>query len=203
MEETLKNLKDVNVVPFKGSRYVEPQTVSFRLSDSERTWDMIKSMGSVAIVLYHSGLDSAILVRQFRPPVWASQAKSSQELSSGFTYEICAGLIDKSGLAPVEIAREEILEECGYDVPVESISEVGDYLHACADLGTTEKIFYCEVDESQRATTGGGISEDGEAIEVLALPLAEAKDFLYDPAYAKSAAAIIGLQWLLHTKKRT
>ena len=72
-------------------------------------------------------------MRQFRPPVYLSilhnnvQTKSddlherAKELgnNSGFTLELCAGIIDKEGLSPIEIAKEEVLEETGYDVPLE------------------------------------------------------------------------------------
>lgn len=44
----------------------------------------------------------------------------------GFTLELCAGIIDKSKPF-IEIAREEVLEECGYDVPLERIEEVLTY----------------------------------------------------------------------------
>lgn len=43
-----------------------------------------------------------------------------------FTNELCAGIVDKSK-SLVEIAREEILEECGYNVPIERIELVMSY----------------------------------------------------------------------------
>ena len=43
-----------------------------------------------------------------------------------------------------------------------------------------------------RTTDGGGLSEDGEAIEVFSIPLADCEAFLFDSRYPKSAAAIIG-----------
>lgn len=46
--------------------------------------------------------------------------------SLGITLELCAGIIDKSKPF-IEIAREEVLEECGYDVPLERIEEVMTY----------------------------------------------------------------------------
>jgi len=212
MESTLSRLKNVSVGEFRGSRYVVPQTVSFDLKGSSRTWDMIKSMGSVAIVLYHKDLDAAVLVRQFRPPVWAHAASlegesgindedEEQDLAAGFNYELCAGLIDKKDLSAKEIAKEEILEECGYDVELEAIEKVTTYVHAAAHLGSREQIFYAQVDESMRKNEGGGLSEDGESIEVFALPLDECERFIMDPTYPKSAAAIIGLQWLLKKQK--
>ena len=112
MDSTLKNLRDVSIEPFKGSKYVVPQTVTFNLEGNARSWDMIRSMCSVAVVLYHKQLNSAILVRQFRPPVWAAQvpedAHDAVPLQQGFTYELCAGLIDKADLSPKEIAKEEV-----------------------------------------------------------------------------------------------
>ncbi|CAF88749.1 unnamed protein product, partial [Tetraodon nigroviridis] len=33
--------------------------------------------------------------------------------SAGVTYELCAGLVDKPDLSLEEIARQEVLEECG------------------------------------------------------------------------------------------
>lgn len=46
--------------------------------------------------------------------------------SLGITYELCAGLIDKD-VSPTEIAKMEIHEECGFDVPMESIEHVTSY----------------------------------------------------------------------------
>lgn len=43
--------------------------------------------------------------------------------SLGITHELCAGIVDKS-LPPEEIAREEVLEECGYNVPIENMTRI-------------------------------------------------------------------------------
>lgn len=52
-----------------------------------------------------------------------------------------------------------------------------------------------QVDESMRASAGGGQDHDGEAIEVLALPFAEAEDFIVNPALPKSPGLQFGLLW--------
>ena len=44
----------------------------------------------------------------------------------GVTYELCAGIVDKD-VSSAEIAKMEVLEECGYDVPVESLEVVSTY----------------------------------------------------------------------------
>ncbi|KAL0164363.1 hypothetical protein M9458_040116, partial [Cirrhinus mrigala] len=58
-----------------------------------------------------------------------SEDASSQQppASAGVTYELCAGLVDKPNLSLEEIARQEVLEECGYDVPVTKLRKITSY----------------------------------------------------------------------------
>lgn len=44
----------------------------------------------------------------------------------GITLELCAGIVDKD-LSLKEIAREEILEECGFNISSDRIEEVMTY----------------------------------------------------------------------------
>ena len=44
--------------------------------------------------------------------------------NDGITLELCAGIIDKADKTRREIARMEIFEECGYDVPLEAVEEI-------------------------------------------------------------------------------
>ncbi|KAI8514706.1 Nudix hydrolase 14, chloroplastic, partial [Branchiostoma belcheri] len=46
--------------------------------------------------------------------------------SQGVTYELCAGIVDKD-VSLKEIAQSEILEEVGFQVPLEKIEEVTSY----------------------------------------------------------------------------
>lgn len=46
---------------------------------------------------------------------------------AGVTYELCAGLVDKPDLSLEEIARQEVLEECGYDVPASKLKRITSY----------------------------------------------------------------------------
>jgi hypothetical protein len=106
--------------------------------------DVVSSHDSICVVLYHRDLDSLLVVRQFRPALYATLLRAAAEpaapnggrgedekvasvpLHRAFTCELCAGLIDKSK-AVEEIVREEVLEECGFDVPTESIRRLTAY----------------------------------------------------------------------------
>jgi UDP-sugar diphosphatase len=45
---------------------------------------------------------------------------------TGITLELCAGIVDKD-LPLEEVARIEVLEECGYDVPVSNLQRIISY----------------------------------------------------------------------------
>lgn len=47
--------------------------------------------------------------------------------SAGVTYELCAGIVDKPHLSLEEIACQEVLEECGYEVPVSKLRRITSY----------------------------------------------------------------------------
>lgn len=143
------------------------------------------------------------MVRQFRPAVCASvlrraeaNGKPSPQLDAGFTYELCAGLVDKNK-SLVEIAQEEIMEECGFNVPVECIEKVTSYLSAIGTAGTEQTLFFAEVGEEMKMESGGGGSDhDGEAIEVLALPLSNIDAFMFDTSLPKSTGMLFAYQWI-------
>lgn len=60
--------------------------------------------------------------------------------AAGVTYELCAGLVDKPNLSLEEIARQEILEECGYDVPVTKLRRITSYRCESYTLNTERSL---------------------------------------------------------------
>ena len=76
-------------------------------------------------------------------------------LEVGFTFELCAGLIDKEGKSLEQIASEEVREECGFEVPPSAMRKVTSYVSAIGISGATQHIFFAEVDEGMRVPAGG------------------------------------------------
>ncbi|KAL4857064.1 TVP38/TMEM64 family membrane protein [Chlorella vulgaris] len=205
MAETLRRLgPEVELAEMQGSAFVKPQSILYQLDGKPRRWDMVLSHPSVAVLLYHRQRKTVILVRQFRPAVYISATREAEvagqpkpPLSAGFTYELCAGIIDKPGLDLKQITKEEISEECGFDVPLGSIHLVTSYLSAIGISGSRQTIFAAEVDDAMAAAAGGGgLRDHGEAIEVLALPLPQVEEFLRDEELGKSAGLLFALMWL-------
>uniref|UniRef100_A0A061RSU4 UDP-sugar diphosphatase n=1 Tax=Tetraselmis sp. GSL018 TaxID=582737 RepID=A0A061RSU4_9CHLO len=127
--------------------------------------------------------------------------ENDRDIEQGFTYEICAGLIDKE--KPVlQICKEEILEECGYCVPEPEIKPISSYISSAGKSGAVNHMFAAKVDESMRSGGGGGLAAEGEAIEVLALPRRSSEAFLADASLPKSAGAVAAISWALLSLER-
>ncbi|GAQ82359.1 hypothetical protein KFL_001090080 [Klebsormidium nitens] len=200
LEVTANSISGLRVEPLPGpSAFVKPKSIYFQQQTRKRRWDMVESHPSVSILLYHKGFKAALLVRQFRPAVYVSETKRVQleegptatlPLTGAFTYELCAGIVDKPGLKLEEIAKEEIREECGYDIPLQSIRKLTSWLSAVGISGARQTCYYAEIDESMRAGRGGGNLVEGEEIDVVALPVDQIDKFIMDESIPKSTGVI-------------
>ncbi len=180
-------ISDVKIVECTDSAFVQPKRMEYLQDGLPRKWDMVGVHDSVAILLYHEENQSLIVVKQFRPPVYLKNG-------DGYTYELCAGIVDKEK-SLVEIAHEEIVEECGFHVPLEAICKVTSFYTAVGFAGSVQTLYFARVNESMRVGSGGGV--DVESIEVIEISLDEAKRFVFDESKAKTPGLMFGFGWFL------
>lgn len=110
------------------------------------------------------------------------------------TYELCAGIIDKP-CSPEQIAREELLEEMGYDVPLDKLKQVTGYHTSMGTSGSYQTMFYCEVTEEMISGKGGGNPKEGEMIDVVHIPASEVIQFALDTTKCKGSGLCFALFW--------
>ncbi|CAD7289122.1 hypothetical protein LMG7974_01353 [Campylobacter majalis] len=182
---------DLKILPMGKSDYVKPFRMEFMQNGKRRIWDCVKVHNSVSIMLYHKEKDAFLFVKQFRPAVWYSQEnlgyKSDEQ---GFTYELCAGLMDK-GLSEEQTIREEVLEEVGYEI--DAIEKITMCYTAFGFGGGTQTMFYACIDESMRVNDGGGVAE--EAIELVFIERAKMHEFAYDESKVKGFGFMYAHLW--------
>ncbi|HHH72783.1 MAG TPA: NUDIX hydrolase, partial [Sulfuricurvum sp.] len=158
-------------VSLENPQFVRPMRILYTQNGRALSWEAVKSHDSVAVLLYHREKKSFLLVRQFRPPVYLHHPEHT------CTYELCAGIVDKDATL-VQIAKEEIDEECGYDVPTERIEKITSFFTNVGISGAKQHLYYAEIDETMRIHDGGGIHT--EQIELEWVPLTEANAFVFD-----------------------
>lgn len=183
-------IENVKVVELQESCFVKPRRILYQQNGIDKVWDSVQVHDSVAILLYHTNQNALIVVRQFRPPVYLKN-------NDGYTFELCAGIVDKSKSLE-EIAHEEILEECGYHVPIEKIEKISSFYTAVGFAGAHQVLYYAEIQESMQVSEGGGI--DVESIEVLYIPVDHAQAFVMDETKAKTPGLMFAFTWFLNHK---
>lgn len=118
--------------------------------------------------------NKVVLVRQYRYPL------------DRYFIELPAGKIDP-GENPLQTAKREFIEECGYEAAQWRHLTT---LHPCIGYAN-ERI---ELYHAQELTQVGSTPDDGEFLEVLHVPLAEALAWVRDGRITE-AKAVTGLLW--------
>ncbi|MDD3343639.1 MAG: NUDIX domain-containing protein [Sulfurospirillaceae bacterium] len=167
------------------SEYIKPKSMFYLQNSIEKRWDIVDTHDSVAILLYHKPLDSFVFVKQFRPSIYLKN-------NDGFTYELCAGIVDKDK-SLIEIAKEEVLEETGYDVPLEKLQKVSSFYTAVGFAGGLQTLYYAVLDDSMKVDEGGGV--ETEAIEVIYLEREKALSFMFNEDNATTSGLMFALMW--------
>jgi UDP-sugar diphosphatase len=223
---TAKNEHDMHsfeIKPLTSSRYINPYRLAFKHNNMNRVWDGIQSHPSVSCIIYNTDKKCLVLVRQFRPVVYLNQVLEKQDVdntsrveslehlqnldwskvspSEAVTYELCAGICDKNKTLE-ETIKEEILEECGYQVELNRIQKVRSFRMGVGLIGALHTIFFTEVDESMRVEgQGGGNQHEGEFIELFELHESQVREFLNEDGNVKPPGLLYSLIWFLYERK--
>lgn len=141
-------------------------TMDYRRADGavQRFSREVYDHGSAAaVLLFNPERQTVLLVRQFRYPPLLNGDDPNM-------LEICAGLLD--GEHPDVAARREAIEETGHDPA--NLVHVCDVYASPGSLTEKVALYIGHYGESTRRNAGGGIEAEGEEIELVELPFAEA-----------------------------
>ena len=145
------------------------RTVSFELRRRDGSWqaqnrEAYDRGNGAALLLFDPRRGTVVLTRQFRLPAFINGC------ADGYLIEACAGLLD--GDDPETCIRKEAEQETGYRIRTPK-----KVFEAYMSPGSvTEKLhfFVADYQAEDRVTAGGGVAAEGEDIEVIEMPLAQA-----------------------------
>ncbi|KDR18548.1 uridine diphosphate glucose pyrophosphatase-like [Zootermopsis nevadensis] len=205
----MDRVQEITLSSLCDSDFVKPFRMNYTQNGIEKIWDLIKIHNSVSIFIYNTTRNVLVFVKQFRPAVYLASIPehdrgmkidtSKYPPESGITLELCAGIVDKD-LPLEEIARTEVLEECGYDVPVSKFERIIAYRSGIGVSGDKQTIFYTEVTDNMKVGEGGGNLEEGEFIEVVEMTIPEAKKYVDKGTVQSPGAFIFALFWFFQNK---
>ncbi|THB68899.1 MAG: NUDIX domain-containing protein [Gammaproteobacteria bacterium] len=180
---------------FNGFFKVDKYTVShnlFRGGDSQPfTRELFERGNAVSVLPYDPLKDSVVLVEQFRIGALASK-------NSPWQIETIAGVIDKDGESPEDVAKREAEEEA--NCKVSEMIPICQYF--CSPGGTSEKIhLFCAEIDSENIGGVFGLDEENEDIKVHVIDFQKAMDMIGNSAI-ETAMTIISLQWLALNKDK-
>jgi len=161
----------------------------FRYRRRDGTWqDQTREVydrgHGAACLLYDPETQCVLLTRQFRLPVWFSGRDP-------FVIEVPAGLLE--GARPEERMRSELIEETGFKV-----SKLDHLLDALMSPGSVTEylsLFIGTYHMNDKVSEGGGEPSEGEDIEVMHVPLKQAREMIRSGEIA-DAKTILLLQEL-------
>ncbi|MFJ3355194.1 NUDIX domain-containing protein [Serratia liquefaciens] len=115
------------------------------------------------ILLFNRQRQKVVLTRQFRFPAFVNG-------HDGMMIEAAAGLLDNA--SPEERIRAEAEEETGYIV--QNVQKVFEAYMSPGSVTEKLHFFVGEYQADERVSNGGGVEAEGEDLEVIELPLADA-----------------------------
>lgn len=146
---------------------------TFELERRDGTWqrqvrETYDRGHGAGVLLYNRQKRTVILTRQFRFPVWYMGDQAA------WLVEVPAGKLD--GDDPLTCARKEAEEETGYGV--RDLTLVATPYMSPGSITERLWLYVGEYNASSRISAGGGLEHEGEDIETLEIPFAEAMAML-------------------------
>jgi len=162
-------------------------TFEYLHSDGRRTTQQRETYdrgNGATILLYDPVRKCVLLSRQFRFPVYVNGHPD------GMLIEAAAGLLDADD--PETAIRREAGEELG--VTVGELQHVFDVYMSPGSVTERLHFYAAPYSAASRTGAGGGVADEGEDIEVLEVPFAQALSMIEDGRIADGKTIML-LQW--------
>lgn len=194
----LKKVKIKSIEPMSEPNFIKPMIVEFERDGQIQYWEIVKTHNSVHILVDNIETKELLFVKQIRIPVLVNNPEGTGEV-----IECCAGLVDKEK-SLVEIAKEEVLEEMGYDVPLGNFLSIRENKSSVGTKGSSVQCYSVQVDESMKVSEGGGLED--EDIEVVRIPYKDVLNLVYSRGEYKetmtdSTTMFQVLDWFVSTNQ--
>ena len=161
-----KQTIDGTKYPLKKIKFEKPD-LEGEMHDEEN--EVYYRPDAAGVLLVDEQKQKVLLTRQFRLPAFLNGSES------GYLTEACAGLINETE-TPEQTARREVMEETGYEIM--ALEKVASVYTSAGGITEFLYLYIGKFDSSIKTRQGGGLKADNEAVEIIILSFAEAKEQL-------------------------
>ena len=143
--------------------------IAYRVRRPGGTWiaqerEFLDRGAAVALLPFCAETGQILLTRQFRMPVFLKRPQESMLL------EVCGGILDDAD--PAVTLQHEAIEELGLELG--TFEKVFEGYSTPGSVCEKVHYFLAPYSAGQRRHTGGGLVHEGEDIEIVEIPLADA-----------------------------
>jgi len=156
----------------------------------ELSWFLLRRPDAVCAVVYNTDRSVLYFVRQFRLGIAAKG-------DPAWAVELAAGVVDP-GETHLEAIIREVREELGFEVS--QAREIRKIFPSPAILSERIYLYYIEVTDAQRTSTGGGTLHEHEDLEILEVPVDQVNGAI-DRLNITDAKTLCGLAWFMTEKE--
>lgn len=186
----------IEIVKNENPFFLKTKTIKYSFAAEPNkilSWEILESHSTVHILVDNIETKEILLVKQPRIPVLL---RDQSQL--GLCVETCAGLIDKEGKNPFEIAKEEVEEELGYLVKESDLTLIKKAKSGLGSSGNDIFYFNVKVTEANKISNGGGI--ENENIEVFRLKYEDIGSFISSDIHTDSTTLFLLTNWLFNNR---
>lgn len=207
IRQRMLNVTEIEVAECpRDSPWVRPMRLNYQQDGKLKDWDVVRAHDGVSIIIFNISRKKLVFVRQFRPASYYTFIPERQGLvdlqkyppTLGVTLELCAGIVDKDKPL-VEIARDELTEECGYEAPATAFTKVSTFRYVSTSV-SRQTLYYVEVTDEMKTHPGGGAESEGELIEVVEMSIPEVKGYINSEEVQSPPCFLYGVSWFLGNK---
>ena len=146
----------------------------------------VNNKDSVAAVVYNIDTDKIVLVRQFRYSVF-------KKFNISRFFEIPTGLVE-AGEHLIPALRREILEETGYEQKDDKkFVFLTTFFPLAGITSETTSIYLVIVGDENKVSSGGGVKEENEIIEVVEVSFKDMEHYIN--GIIEDGKSLIGLMF--------
>jgi GDP-mannose pyrophosphatase NudK len=147
--------------------------VSFEQRTRQGDWrprqrEVYDNGDSATILPYDADRNTVLLARQFRLPIYIRDGSES-------AIEACAGKLD--GETAEKRIIKEMEEELGYRIG--QVDRLFELYVSPASVAEKITFFTCDYSPADKVSSGGGLADEGEEIEVVELTLDQARGMVF------------------------